>query len=256
MATGDPLMDTINLVFDIFKYGWPLMIVLMLVIWKLRWKNYPVDAVIYEKRGSNIVKTNDRMGKFFDKHTNITGYRFMKTKDTIPVPNFEWILVCNEQKTNILEKIIGFLRPTIGSATMFKYGTKQYKSIEVKDNGKTRMKYVTIKDKEGKPIVINQYEFLDPRDKLKVLNFDVIDWDNMNFMVQEQRASAERRRSKSEFWKQIIIPIAMLGITGIICIVVIKMAFDYAATINPKAAEVPQEPAQSPNILNGIIPGT
>ena len=33
----------------------------------------------------NHIKTNDRVGKYIDKYTGLIGYKFMKTKDTIPV---------------------------------------------------------------------------------------------------------------------------------------------------------------------------
>lgn len=252
-------VDVVNTIWDIFRYGWPFFILSIIVIWKLRWKSWPLDVIIIEKRGSNLVRTNDRCGKYYEKSTGLTGYKFLKSKDKIPVPNFEWILHTNPQPTNLLERFVKMLRPTAGTIVFFKYGTKQYKPIEIKMNGKLKKKYQELLDIEGKPIIMNIYEQIDPRDKLKMLDFVVVDWDNINFMVQEQRASQERRRKSSELWKQIIIPLAMLGMTLVFCIIMIKLASDQAVAIRSSAGQNTQaSKAEPPNIpiISDILPAS
>ena len=252
--TGDGFMDAILLLWDIVRYGWIFFVIIWLVICKIRWKKYPIEAIIIEKRGSNLIKTNDRCGKYVDKYTNITGYRLQKSKDTMPVINFEWMLHSNTVPTNIFEKLVSLLRPTAGTILFFRYGTKQYKPIEVMEKGKLKKGYRELKDKEGKSIIQNLYEQLDPRDKLKMLNFEVVDWDNMNFMVQEQRASAERRKKSSDFWKQILIPGMIIAGAVIFAIVAMKFGYDRSVAFTPATEN---EIATSPNIpiISDVIPG-
>ena len=207
-------------------YTWWLILIGGLYIMKKRWSKYPLEAIIIEKRGDNLIKVNDRVGKITDKYTGMNSYMFSKTKDTVPVANFEWILHCNKIHTNIFERFINLLRPTIGTIFFFKYGTKQYKPIKVSQTGKNKLALKEIKNDKGEPIYIYQYEQFDPRWVIKELEFDVIDWDNMNFMVQEQRASILRRQKKGEFWKQTLIPIVIIAACVVIGIFILKFSFD------------------------------
>lgn len=251
------LVQAVNIVWDIVRYGWILFLIAIFVVWKIRWKRFPLDVTIFEKRGSNIIKTNDRAGKFFEKSTGLTKYVLSKSKDPIPVPNYEWVLHANHLHTNFLERLVNLLRPTIGALVLFRYGTKQYKPIEIVENGIHKTVYKEVKDKDGNPVRVNYYEQLDPRDKLKMLDFRVVNWNNMNFIAQEMRTSQERRKKSSELWKQIILPLGMLVVTGLICIVMIKLASDHANSIsgatntNNQKAETPKIP-----VLDGILPAS
>lgn len=256
VKTGDPLMDTILLIWEILKWGIPCSLLLSLVIAKIRWKRFPLEAVIIEKRGSNLIKLKDRVGKFMNN--GITGYKLAKAKDTIPVVDFKWVIVNADKPNNILEKIVSLLRPTMGTIFFFRYGTKQYKPIDVTENGKYKRKYQEVKDKNGEPIYVYSYEQIDPRDKLKTLNFEVVDWDNMNFAVQEHRASYEKRKKSGEFWKQAIIPIAIFLFTIMLCIIVIKLSFDYASEVRGGSNQPVGDTSSNTKTstpFDGILPG-
>ena len=87
-------------------------------------QKYPIEAVIVERRGNNHVKTNDRVGKYVDKLTSLTGYKFMKSKDSIPVVDFDWIMHNARQDLGILDKLYNKLVPNAGTAMFYKYGSK------------------------------------------------------------------------------------------------------------------------------------
>lgn len=252
---GGQAIQAFGILWDVIRYGWPLFLLTILVIWKIKWKNYPVDVIILEKRGSNLIKTNDRAGKYKDNFAGIQGYRLMKCKDTMPIINFEWVLVNADKPTNFLEKLIKILRPTIGTMFFFRYGTKQYKPIKVMENEKEKVTYQEIRGKDGEPVMVYGYRQLDPRDKMALLDFEVMDWDNMNFMVQEQRASVERRKNKDNWIYTIGLPLGILAVTALICIVALKFSFDksFAQSCTPTTnskAEVPNIP-----LINNVMPG-
>ena len=241
---------------EIFKWTWWLMIVLWMIGAKLLWRKYPIEAIIVEKRGDNLVKTNDRLGKYFDKYTGINGSKLKKAKDTIPVLNYEWILHNIQVSNTILERLVNLLRGCQGTVFLFKYGSKQYKPIQMidKTTGKSVTKFQQVIGDDGQPVYVKVWQQFDPRDKLGALDFVVVDWDNINFMVQEQRTSMTRRQKQKEFWKQVIIPIAMLAITGLVCIIMIKFAADWT----PAGQTQPtSEPAKAPNIpvISNVLPG-
>ena len=81
--------DIFSTVVNVIKYGWPFFILFGLVVAKMRWKQWMIDVVIVEKRGKNLVKSNDRAGRYLDKFTGLTGYKLLKSRDTIPVIEFE-----------------------------------------------------------------------------------------------------------------------------------------------------------------------
>ena len=68
-------MSVLTMVTTIAKYGWPFAILFWLVACKLRWKHWPLEAIIIEKRGDNLIKTGDRLGKYVDNFSGLTGYR-------------------------------------------------------------------------------------------------------------------------------------------------------------------------------------
>ena len=79
-----------------------------------------------------------------------------------------------------------------------------------------------------------------------MLDFEVVDWDNMNFITAEQRITMERRRKRSDFWKQIAIPAIIIGATVIFCIVMMKFGMDYSESLkNP--GNVQNTPVNSEN---------
>jgi len=241
-------MDAIKLT---LLYGWWIFIIGGLFILRKKWGRYPLEAIIIEKRGDNLIKTNDRIGKRVDKTTQMTYYQFCKSKDTIPVYNFDWILHSANINTNLFERFINLLRPTTGTIFLFRYGTKQYKPMNYNLKEGEKLKLREMKDKDGKPIFSYQYGQYDPRWVIKELNFDVIDWDNMNFMVQEQRASIIRRQKKGEFWKQTLIPIVIIAACVVIGIFILKFSFDAGASLRG-GASTSQPSSEGSKIVGGI----
>lgn len=196
--------------------GWWLIPLLGLFMMKRSLSKYPVNVIIYEKRGENIVQTNDVAGRF-DKP--VTAYRLKKNKDSIPIPNYDWILQCMNRPTNFFERIASMLAGKIGSITLFKYGSKQYKPVRVTlNNGRVVQKFKEIKDKNGEPVFITVYEPLNVKDSMNKLDFDVIDWDDMNHMTQELRAIALRRSPVKDFLERYG---GIIGIVvGFLCLVI------------------------------------
>ena len=242
--------------FFMFWFWW-LIILGWILLLKFLHKNWKVEAIIIEKRGDNLIKSNDRATRYTDVYTGVTGYRLQKAKDTIPIVNYDWVLHNVAVPTTLFDRIINFVRGNVGTIFLFRYGSRQYKPIKIKQGDQIKTIYKEIKDKKGNPVYVRIYKPFDPRDVLGVLDFEVIDWDNMNFMVQEQRASIERRKKKGDFWKGIVIPLMILAITALVCIVMIKFSFDYAASIRGSAKPA-NAPAEAPNIpvISNIVPGT
>ena len=258
-------MDTIDLIFQYVNNGltiayWstPVIIVLFLLILKIMLKKYPIDVVIIEKRGNNLTKTNDRAGKYYDSYSGLTGYKLQKQKDTIPVLNYDWVLHNTGKPTNMFEWLVSKLRDEVGTLFLFKYGAKQYKPVLIKQNNDKKFIYKSLKDKNGQPILMQIYEQFDPRRHLGALDFEVIDWDNMNFMVQEQRASFERRQKKKDFWKQVVIPLMIMACATIVSIIMIKFSYDLAIAHGTPTVPKTTDTAKAPNIpvVNDIIPAT
>lgn len=256
MAVADTFIRLFVVGKYVVIYGWPFILLVWLYIVKKIWEKWPLDAVVIEKRGNNLIETTDWMGKFKDPYTKLTGYRLRKAKDTIPVVNFEWMLHSNTQHITFLHRIINILRGKKGTIFMFRYGTKQYKPIKISTKKGAKIKYKEIKDKDGKPIILTIYEQFDPRKHLGALDFNVIDWDNMNFMIQEMTATEQRRRKKSEFWKQLIVPLGMMAMAALVVIVMIKFGYDYAIDMANRNTPNVKEPAGQPDIpvIGDMIP--
>jgi hypothetical protein len=257
------MADTISLIFSwidsiqmILLYGWPFILLIIIFALKIKWRNWPLEAIIIERRGNNLIKTNDRIGKYLDPYTKIVGYKLQKAMDIIPIVNFDWIIHNVAVHTTLFERFINLLRGNVGTIFLFKYGTKQYKPIWIKFNQTRKLIYKEIKSPQGNPILITIYEQFDPRKHLGALEFEVIDWDNMNFMVQEQRSSFERRQKKSSFMKEIVIPITIMVVCAMVCIIMIKFSYDYAMAMRGSAPA--SAPAKQPNIpiVNELIPAS
>jgi len=264
MAFVDDFYSFLHVMGLIFTYGWPFMILIWLFIMKTVYKKWPIEVVIIEKRGSNLIKTNDRCGKWYDEATGLNCYIMQKSKDTIPVYNYDWMLHNVAVPTTLFERIVNILRGNIGTIFLFKYGSKQYKPINVIEKDNATLEYQEIKNSKGESIYIQVYQQFDPRDKLGALDFEVVDWDNMNFMVQEIRASILRRQASKELWKQIIITAIIIGAAVIAGIFILYFSNAKGTElINARPASMqptitPTEPANpNPNIpvVGNLIPG-
>jgi len=257
MAFIDTVFSWISTIQLVLLYGWPFIILLWIGFLKLKWKNWPVDVVIIEKRGSNLVKTNDRAGKYIDPYSGIIGYKLQKAKDTFPVINYDWVMHNVTVHNTLFDRFVNLIRGNIGTLFLFRYGSKQYKPVLIKVNGKRRQILKELKNPDGSTKIIRIYEQLDPRKYLGTLDFEVIDWDNMNFMIQEQRASIMRRQKKTEFMKQILIPLVTIIAVALVCIIMIKFSYDYAVGMRTIQNPTPSKPATVPNIpvISDVVPG-
>jgi len=261
MAFAEDFSSFMNIIGMIFMWGWPFMILIWLFVLKSVYKKWPIEAVIIEKRGSNLIKTNDRVGRDYDDASGVTCYKLQKSKDTIPVYNYDWVLHNVAIPTTFFERLVNILRGNIGTIFLFRYGSKQYKPINIIEKETNKIGYEEVKDEKGNPVWIQVYQQFDPRDKLGALDFEVVDWDNMNFMVQEQRAAILRRQSSKELWKQIIIPALIIG--GAVVVSIFLLYFSNAKgtelmNAGPRTVQPTQnEIATQPNIpvIGGLVPG-
>lgn len=177
--------------------GWWLIPLVILFFYRKHLMKYPIQVIIYEKRGKALICTNDRAGRFDDP---VHEYRLKMTKDSIPVPEYDWVLQCAYKPTTLFEKMQNILVGFIGTITLFKYGSKQYKIVQVKmKDGTIKKVFKTIKDKYGKDIIISVYEPLNVKANMGNVDFRVIDWDDINHMSQELRATATRRSPIGSF---------------------------------------------------------
>jgi len=249
-GVGSGFLRYWNIAKIILLYGWPFILLGVIFFQKMRWSKFPIEAVIFEKRGDNLVKTNDRVGKVNDPYSDMTYYKLKKSGDTIPVYNFDWVMHNNIAPMNILERYINIIQGNSGTIFLFRYGSKQYKPINMNPKDGSKKKLTEIVDKTGKPIYVNQYVQFDPRKELGILEFEVIDWDNMNFMVQEQRATIVRRQKKGEFWKQTLLPLAALAAVALVSIFMLKFSADAGANLSGTPPAPPE-----PSIIGGAIDG-
>lgn len=256
MVTIQSFVQFIDYIFVFLKWSWPFLLLIWMFVMKKIWGRFPIEAVIIEKRGENLIKTNDRLGRFRDEG-DIIGYKFHKSKDTIQIANYDWIIHNVFVPNTLLERLVALLRGNIGTLFLFKYGSKQYKPIQIKTKEGIKKVFKEIKGKDGKSVWVNIYQPIDPRDKLGALNFAVMDWDNINFMTQEMRASILRRRKKNELLKSLIVPIAAFAVTALICMFLIKFSYDWASEMRSlkiqscediTASGDPPTPAEPPNI--------
>ena len=239
--------------------GWWLIPIISLFLYKRRLSAYPIDVVIYEKRGKDLIKTNDVAGRFTDP---INEYKLKMSKDTIPIPKYDWVLQCAHKPTNLFEKFVNLLSGKIGSITLFKYGSKQYKPVEVKVNGELKTELRPIKDEHGQDVYVNVYVPIHPKKAMSNLEFEVIDWDDINHMTQELRAIATRRSPIQSFLEKygghigIIIAFIALLIGGYYFKeMIINAPVCQAGTSSSTPATTPEK-ATVPNIpvISNLIP--
>jgi len=252
MSVAEYVIQAFDIIVTVLMWTW--WVALIAIMWgmKKKYEKHPVDVIIIEKRGENLIKTNERAGRVFDKDTQISKYRLKKCGDTMPVFNFDWILHNGDKPMSIFEKIVMFLRPTIGTVFLFKYGSKQYKPINLGQNTSTEnvLKLKELKYKDGTSLFKYEYAQFDPRWVLGILDFEVVDWDNMNFMVQEQRASIMRRAGGLDWLKTLAVPAMLIAGTVIVSLFILKFSAETGATLKgtpPKAVE------DSGGVIGGAI---
>lgn len=249
---------------DIFLYGisWWLIPLIVIFIYKKRLSKYPIGVTIYEKRGNDLVCTNDSAGRF---NTPINEYRLKISKDSMPIPEYDWVLQYMYKPTTVFEKFTNLLSGKIGHLTLFKYGSKQYKPIKVKMNdGNFKTVFKPIRDKNGNEVFIKIYEPINPRQSLSKLDFEVIDWDDANHLTQELRAIAMRRSPIMKFlekyggWIAFVVGCMVLIIGGYYYKEMIIDAGNKASSLVCKAPTSSSEnaPATSSNIplIGDLVP--
>jgi len=239
------------------KWSWWLILIVAMFVAKKRYEAYPIDVVVIEKRGANLTKTNERAGRKYDKDTSVSCYQLKKSKDTMPVFNFEWMLHNADKPMSIFEKIVSFLRPTIGTVFLLKYGSKQYKPLNFtgKENTENQLKLKELKNADGTSIFKYEYAQFDPRWVLDILDFEVVDWDNMNFMVQEQRASIMRRAGGMDWMKQIAIPAMIIAGAVIAALFILKFSADAGASLRGGGGAAAQPTTEEALASGGIVGG-
>lgn len=257
MAAVDYIVQAFDIVIVIFMWTWWIFIIGGLWFMKRKYEQFPIDVVIIEKRGDNLIKTNERAGRKVDKDTQMSYYRLKKCGDTMPVYDFEWMLHNADKPMSIFEKIISFLRPTIGTVFLFKYGSKQYKPINIsrKDGTENKLKLKELKNEDGTSIFKYEYAQFDPRWALSILDFEVVDWDNMNFMVQEQRASIMRRAGGLDWLKTLAVPAMLIAGTVIVALFILKFSAEAGATLKGGAGQSTAEDPKTGGVIGGAIDG-
>ena len=172
MAAAAYVLQAFDIIGVVFMWTWWVFLIGGMWFMKKNYEKYPVDVIIIEKRGDNLIKTNERAGRKVDKDTQMSKYQLKKCKDTMPVYNFDWMLHNGDKPMSIFEKIVMFLRPTIGTVFLFKYGSKQYKPINIGQDTKTdnTLKLKELKDVDGKPLFKYEYNQFDTRWVLGIRN--------------------------------------------------------------------------------------
>lgn len=255
--TASYIVQAFDIVWTIVLWTWWIFFIGGLFLMKKKYEAYPVDVVIIEKRGGNLVKTNERAGRKVDKETQTSYYQLKKCGETIPIFNFEWMLHNADKPMSIFEKIVNFLRPTIGTVFLLKYGSKQYKPLNVlsRDDTENKLKLKELKNVDGTSIFKYDYAQFDPRWVLDVLDFEVVDWDNMNFMVQEQRASIMRRAGGYDWMKQLAVPAMLIAGTVIVALFILKFSAEAGATLKTGAGQTPAPTTEEALADSGMIGG-
>ena len=262
MPTTQIVIQYISQTGKILLYSSPLLFATWLVFLYYKWKPYPIEAIIIEKRDKNLIKTNDRLGRYEDKFSGMTGYKFLKCKDKIPIADLDWILHNVNVPTNMFERFVNFLRATSGTIILFKYGSKQYKPIRIGEGTNAKIELIESKDKKGNQIFYYTYLPLDPRDKLRNIDFEVVDWDNMNFMTQEIRASIDRRKRQKDWMYTIGIPAMMIAGAALAALIMIKFGYDYGIDLSSPPNQVQtngqttqQDVSDAIPVIGSLIPG-
>ncbi len=253
MAAESYIVQAFDIILTLFLWTWWIFVIGGLFFMKKNYEKFPVDVVIIEKRGENLIKTNERAGRKVNKATQISFYQLKKCKETMPVYNFDWMLHNADKPMSIFEKIVMFLRPTIGTVFLFKYGSKQYKPINVMQKNETenKLNLKECKDTDGTSIFKYEYAQFDPRWALGILDFEVVDWDNMNFMVQEQRASIMRRAGGLDWLKTLAVPAMLIAGTVIVALFILKFSAEAGASLKGGTGQPAAEP--DGGVIGGAI---
>lgn len=225
---------------------------------KKKYEAFPVDVIIIERRGDNLIKTNERAGRKINDETQVSYYQLKTCGETMPVYNFEWMLHNADKPMSIFEKIVSFLRPTIGTVFLLKYGSKQYKPLQINSKTDTEnvLKLKELKNTDGTSVFKYDYAQFDPRWVLDVLDFEVVDWDNMNFMVQEQRASIMRRAGGLDWLKQLAVPAMLIAGTVIVALFILKFSAEAGAVLKAGGGvAAPEGGAEAALADSGVIGG-
>ncbi len=261
MSAAAYFAQAFDIICVIFLWSWWVFLIGGIYLLKKSYEKYPVDVIIIERRGDNLIKTNERAGRRVNKETQVSYYQLKKCKETMPVYNFEWMLHNADKPMSIFEKIVQFLRPTIGTVFMLKYGSKQYKPINInsKDQTENILKLKELKNTDGTSVFKYEYNQFDPRWVLSVLNFEVVDWDNMNFMVQEQRASMMRRAGGLDWMKTLAVPAMLIAGTVIVALFILKFSAEAGVTLKAgggqPAPATAEETIAGGSIIGGAING-
>lgn len=254
---AEPILgEVLNYVWLFIQYvSWWLIPLFFLFRAKTVWSRYPIEVIILEKRGEGFIKSNDRAGKWEDPGTGHTVYRLLKSNDVIDVLPFDTILHNAIKDTNILEKLVNKLRLTIGTVHLLKYGSKQYKPIKVGSGVDGRMAedeqgnilaVQEMKDSNGQTIYIKKVVPFDITEHLGVIDFQIIDWDDVNTTLNEIENSRVRRIAKWDTWAKFLLPLAILGVAAIVCIITIYLTYD--AQLQFCNVAPVQVPAENPDI--------
>ena len=188
---------------------WPYLLVLAVAgvaAWVYRQnKRFPLRAVIWERRGDDIITNmKDSIGRI--KEDGIFKWKFRKSKDTLPPENYAYVVKC----------LTG-----IGVAHFIKYGSGQYKIIDVRDLFKVycsehQVECAKIKLPNGEEQVYCDKCKKTPKEVMGG-KFKIIDTDDMNWKVLEFRATMERRKNKEEAFAKYgpLIGLALVVLLGI-----------------------------------------
>jgi len=255
MTAASYFVQAFDIISVIFLWTWWVFLIGGIYLLKKSYEKFPVDVIIIERRGDNLIKTNERAGRKVNKETQVSYYQLKKCKETMPVYNFEWMLHNADKPMSIFEKIVNFLRPTIGTVFMLKYGSKQYKPININSNNETEniLKLKELKNTDGTSIFKYEYNQFDPRWVLGVLDFEVVDWDNMNFMVQEQRASMMRRAGGLDWMKTLAVPAMLIAGTVIVALFILKFSAEAGATLKAGGGQPAPQAEPSGSVIGGVI---
>lgn len=253
------LNSTINIF--LWYFSWWVIPLLVLFVYRKMLGKYPIIVTIYEKRGDNIIYSNDVAGRFDNP---IAHYKLKKTKDIIPIPQYDWVLQSMYKPTNLFETISNFLAGKIGHITLFKYSSKQYKPVRVRmADGSIKEVIRQVKKPDGELAYETRYEYINPRQSMSKLDFEVIDWDDINHMTQELRAIALRRAPLKDFmekyghWIAFGLAVMALIIAGYYYKDIVTSATCYQAPPTQQTAPTTEPPATQPAIpiIGDLIPG-
>jgi len=240
----------------------PLILVGGLLYYKKKLTLFPVAALILERRDDNLIMKTDRIGRV--RVDGIWKWKFRKTKETIPNPDYGWLVHGTYTPTNFFEKLANWFSQPSGFMYFYKYGSQQYKPIKVNlgDTDKSNKKnfktvFRPILNEKGEKVYIKKIMQISPK-KMVVPEFDVIDWDNMNFIVQEHAASDERRKKKDDFMKKVLIPMVTIAVAAIVLIIAMYFAVQLvqfgAGSVGSAAPVAQAEVGAGIPVIGGMMP--